>query len=270
MEGPPPCRKADFKKPRLRKCPFDLGTILWAKAEILGAGYDGHVWKVQFQGDEKDYVIKVFWNTGPQEWGYYAVQRECQNNAILQMIQTAVEDAKKTSHPILVRARPVAYAGAMANLLAFSDEARQSAEKPHSADDAPADPDAMVPIEDVPRFVTCYGWLDFSGQEIRKMPKSARPRCYQDSVGTVSELSEDGEYKALVYEYIPKGPNDLETVRATYQFLWRVGFCVSLVSHPGNWHQSVLIDMSDIVCLRSVGWSDAGYRLRSAARALGL
>lgn len=66
-----------------------------------------------------------FWDDEPPEFAhYYAPQRECQNAALLQMMETAVEQAAATSRPVLVNARPETWEDAIANQAAFSDEAR--------------------------------------------------------------------------------------------------------------------------------------------------
>lgn len=56
--SPPSCRVADFKVPRLRKCGFNVDSIDWARAEVLGAGLDGFVWRVNF-GNNGPYALKM-------------------------------------------------------------------------------------------------------------------------------------------------------------------------------------------------------------------
>jgi hypothetical protein len=56
LVGPPSCTAADFKLPRLRRCPFDVDSLIWDAA--LGGGLDGCVWKVRF-GDEGPFILKV-------------------------------------------------------------------------------------------------------------------------------------------------------------------------------------------------------------------
>ncbi|KAI8722334.1 hypothetical protein NCS52_00377000 [Fusarium sp. LHS14.1] len=106
MEGPPSCSAEDFDLPRLRRCPLDLADIDWESSSRLGGGLDGYVWKVWFKGDGP-FVLKVFWDAEPPEfYHYFAVQRECQNAALLQMMETAVKQASADSASILVKARP--------------------------------------------------------------------------------------------------------------------------------------------------------------------
>lgn len=56
--SPPSCKVANFKRPRLRKCGFDLNSIDWRRAKVLGAGLDGWVWRVHF-GDKGPYALKL-------------------------------------------------------------------------------------------------------------------------------------------------------------------------------------------------------------------
>lgn len=67
-----------------------------------------------------------FWDDEPPEFAhYYAPQRECQNAALLQMMETAVEQANAASRPIQVIADPIYLEDALDNQAAFSEEARQ-------------------------------------------------------------------------------------------------------------------------------------------------
>lgn len=56
MVGPPDCSEKAFRRPRLRRCPFDLDTIYWISR--LDGGLDGFAWKVAF-GDRGPFVLKV-------------------------------------------------------------------------------------------------------------------------------------------------------------------------------------------------------------------
>lgn len=117
----------DFGVPRLRKCPFSLGSIDWEHAMILGRGMDGIVWRVYF-GDDGPYALKLFWDGDPHEvpvLGYFAAQRECQNAALLQMMRASLdyvpcdqEGAGK--RPVRVLANPTDWDQARANFFAFA------------------------------------------------------------------------------------------------------------------------------------------------------
>ncbi len=56
LVGPPSCTAADFKKPRLRRRPFDPADLRFEAR--LGGGLDGYVWKVHF-GDQAPFALKV-------------------------------------------------------------------------------------------------------------------------------------------------------------------------------------------------------------------
>lgn len=56
MIGPPSCTAADFEMPRLRRCPFDLESLVLEAS--IGGGLDGFVWKVRF-GDEGPFILKM-------------------------------------------------------------------------------------------------------------------------------------------------------------------------------------------------------------------
>jgi hypothetical protein len=56
MVGPPKTTAAGFKMPRLRRCPFNLNTMVW-KACVDG-GLDGYVCKVRF-GTRETFALKV-------------------------------------------------------------------------------------------------------------------------------------------------------------------------------------------------------------------
>ena len=70
-------------------------------------------------------VSAQFWDDEPVDFPtYWAPRRECQNAALFQMMQTAVEQATAASRPLLVNTKPTTWDDAVANLAAFSDEAR--------------------------------------------------------------------------------------------------------------------------------------------------
>ncbi|KAI1464932.1 uncharacterized protein F4812DRAFT_441014 [Daldinia caldariorum] len=120
----PICSAAVFKKPQLRKCPFDLTAIDLKRSRLLDGGFDGFVWKIRLQN--KAYALKVFWDAAPPEYEYhFAAQRECQNAALLQMMKAAINEAT-TSSPILIDPNPKTMKDALINTLAFSYEGRQS------------------------------------------------------------------------------------------------------------------------------------------------
>lgn len=53
-----PVTLQNLAMPRLRKCPFDIDTIDWKRARLLGAGTDGCVYRVHF-GDQGQFALKL-------------------------------------------------------------------------------------------------------------------------------------------------------------------------------------------------------------------
>ncbi|KAJ8126542.1 hypothetical protein O1611_g7095 [Lasiodiplodia mahajangana] len=160
MQGPPNHTAEDFEQPRLRKCPFPLDAIKWESVTKLGDGYDGCVWKVTF-GDQGTFVLKVFWDLQPPQAynSYFAPQRECQNAAILQMIEAVLEEG-----PVpLPFEHPETQAQATANMLAFSVPR-------NNMQQFPAAEGPQVVLSQFPPIRRCYGWIDFNGDLIKRMP----------------------------------------------------------------------------------------------------
>ncbi|KAL1853642.1 hypothetical protein VTK73DRAFT_8911 [Phialemonium thermophilum] len=296
MVGPPSCRLKDFKRPLLRKCVFDLNQVDWTKAEVLGSGVDGHVWLVQFGEDERKFALKAFWRANPDPDFYFAAMRESQNNAVLQMMETAVAEANAKSCPILVKRHPVTARDALGNMFAFCDEARQIQENRHNKrrekqlqqqlqqqsgqDDSQLQPDppstsdkddttassGLVPIRRFPRMPKCYGWLKFNPPAlIRRMPHQVRPQPIRiDKYKFYFPDDPDAEHFAIVYEYIEEGETDPAVVDEVAETLWLAGFCFVCTPLARNWRGNVLVDLSDIIYAGARGWSPAIYDKRTA------
>lgn len=98
---------------------------------------------------------------------YYAPQRECQDAALLRVMQTAVEQTAAASHPILVNAKLTTWDDAVANLAAFSDEARLKQSLP--ADHGSVPPPRLRQISTIPRIKRCYGWLAILGKVFQEL-----------------------------------------------------------------------------------------------------
>ncbi|KAK5661241.1 hypothetical protein OQA88_11134 [Cercophora sp. LCS_1] len=254
MVGPPRTTAADFKMPRLRRCLFDLDGMVW-EARMDG-GMDGYVWKVRF-GAQGPYVLKVFWDAKPVDFPtYYAPQRECQNAALLQMMQTAVEQAAAASRPIFVNAKPTTWDDAIANLAVFSDEARL--EQPSAADRGSEPPPGLRKISTMPRMKSCYGWLTIPGKVFQELRLSLRPPPVQ--VDRIKRyLAPDQEYIAIVYEYVEEGENHPDTMQKAMDFFWLAGFSRTFSPLSGNWKSGVLVDLSDIVPPYGYGWEAKLY-----------
>ncbi|KAK1762574.1 hypothetical protein QBC33DRAFT_481372 [Phialemonium atrogriseum] len=259
MDGPPSCSEADFKTPRLRQCAFDIATINWKSSACIDGGLDGYLWKVWF-GEDGPYVLKVFWDAEPPDFRhYYAVQRECQNSALLQMIEAAVHQAAIESTPILVNGNPKTKDDAMANVCAFSHEGRQRQSSAGSS--------GVTAISSIPRMRKCYGWLRFSGQIFLKMPARLRaPTLHIDKVKRT--MSADREYIAIVYEYVEEVENDPAVVEEVAAFFWLAGFSHTISPAARNWKSGVLVDLSDIVHPGGYGWHPKLYGPRKANRLL--
>ncbi|EPE03492.1 hypothetical protein F503_06665 [Ophiostoma piceae UAMH 11346] len=98
ISKPPSFRLRDFRTPRLRKCTFDLDTVDWTRARLLGCGADGTVYRVRFRGEHDKgpfYALKLFWDAEPINTvtSYFGPQRECQNAALLPMIRASIDQA---------------------------------------------------------------------------------------------------------------------------------------------------------------------------------
>ncbi|KAK5989676.1 hypothetical protein PT974_07931 [Cladobotryum mycophilum] len=210
MQGAPNLSIAAFETPKLRRCPFNLASVNWRSksTSALGGGLDGFVWKVSF-GDDGPYALKVFWDKDPPEFPhYFALQRECQNMALLQRMEAAVTRAAEESRPIQVKANPRTRDEALANTFAFADENSQS-ESSTGALEGDGD---TVTIHSMPRMKKCFGWLRFDGQLIQQMPLKVRPPVL--CVNKIRRaMSNKQDYIALVYEYVEEDENPPE--------LWR-------------------------------------------------
>ncbi|KAF5530443.1 hypothetical protein FPHYL_14078 [Fusarium phyllophilum] len=267
MSSPPSCSAADFKRPRLRRCLFDPATIDWSRSSRVGGGLDGYIWKVWF-GADGPYALKVvskpmftvrppfshfllqFWDANqPDFHHYFAAQRECQNAALLQMLETAIQQA---ATPIIVNASPRTKDEALANLYAFSSEGRQKNKS------APAQGAHVEEIVTIPRIRKCYGWTKFSGHVLLGLPKDLRPPVLQ--VGKFCRsISTQKEYTAIVYEYVEEGENRPDVVEEADKFFWLAGFSHSSSPAARNWKSGVLVDLSDIIQAGGYGWYAKRY-----------
>ncbi|CAI6099340.1 unnamed protein product [Clonostachys chloroleuca] len=90
--------------------------------ERLGHGRDGVVFKVSIDGTP--YALKVFWDVEiPRERTYYAIQKECWNFALLQMIGAAIAQSEE---PIYLKPDIESRKDALYNTQAFCSEAFQN------------------------------------------------------------------------------------------------------------------------------------------------
>ncbi|POR31949.1 Uncharacterized protein TPAR_07839 [Tolypocladium paradoxum] len=261
LQGEPCCSKAAFEHPRLRKCPYALSTVDWGKAVRLGGGLDGYVWKVHF-GTNGPYALKVFYDAEPPDiMHYYAFQRECQNAALVQMIGAAVQRAT-TTEPIVIKSTPTTNDDARANLLAFSDEQRQRRQSQRTV----IDKGDMI-VSTVPPLTQCFGWLEFDGQDFRKMPYQVRPPTTKvDKL--IRGFSSDRNYFGIVFEYVADEQNNQGLVEEVDWFLYRAGFSHTLSPDRRNWCGSKVVDHSEYVHPEGFGWSSNLYGPRLSEQIL--
>ncbi|KAK5989706.1 hypothetical protein PT974_07962 [Cladobotryum mycophilum] len=210
-------------------------------------------------GDQGPFVLKVFWDPEPLKYevfAYHPLQRECQNAALIQMIETAIAQATPES-PILVNANPESQYDARMNQRAISEDGR--ARQQHKFTKASIE---TKELSQVPRMKKCYGWLNVSGEMLRALPRSLRPPFIRIEK-LIRQLSFEQDYVAIVYEYVEEGENDHAVVQKTLEFLWLTGFTFTS-SLERNWKSGVLVDLSDIVYPRGFGWQQALYGERCA------
>lgn len=231
--------------------------------QSLGGGSDGYSWKVRI--GHEHFVVKVvraattvsraarawltsgrqFYDTSPPDWYcYWAIQRECQNAAVLQMIEAALAQ----SGPIQVCSDPRTHSDALDNLYSFSDESI-------AASIAPEPP--CTSLVGMPRMRKCFGWLKVHGRMLSRLPSALRPQAYD--VDRIRRGFGYEEYFAIVYEFIDEEPNDAAVVEDVARFLWLTGFGHTMSPAGRNWKAGVLIDLSDVVYACGLGWNHRLY-----------
>ncbi|KAL7788362.1 hypothetical protein V8C37DRAFT_411642 [Trichoderma ceciliae] len=255
MIGPPDGSWASFRRPLLRAFPLSQHEIVWH--DKLGYGVDGAVWKVRIDG--RFYALKVFWdNKPPDGLRYWAVQRECQNAALLQMIRAAVETS---TEPIYIKAKPKTWRDAARNLHAFSTEGRRESRfQQDMADSIP------VSASSFPQFRECFGWMMISGAELCSLNPKLRPHgVVLDRVKRALWPWE--EYYAILYEFIPSDKQlameATDVMQAQIDLLWQAGFCMT-ERRLANWIGGVLLDMADSVSPWHLEWEPMLYSWFSA------
>ncbi|PHH69132.1 hypothetical protein CDD82_7978 [Ophiocordyceps australis] len=250
MQGPPPCNVQDFETPRLRQCPFNPGQMSFSRR--IDSGFDGCVWKVCF-GSRRHFALKVFWENSPSEdFFYHAPQRECQNAAVLQMMEASLQQGA-----IALLNRPTTNHDARFNYYAFCNQSREQKLPNRAVLDNP-----MV-ISSMPRMVRCYGWLQFDGSRFTSLPFPLQPLS-PNIEGVRRQILRDEEYIALVYEWIEDGENTPAAVEDVARFLWRAGFCLSHSPLARNWKSGMLVDHSDLIHVGGLGWKEHFYGRTSA------
>lgn len=204
-----------------------------------------------------------FWDTEPWYPHYFAAQRECQNAALFQQIKAAILDAAGAGSgkgPILLNPEPESRKDAIANLLAFSDEARQQ-----NAGDKIRD---LRQMDEMPRMRKCYGWLKFTGDDLYRHwgPWSVCGRMTPPHICIEKikrSIDDEKLYTAVVYEFIEEADNAHGAVQSVLDFLWLVGFSFADSPLAVNWKDGVLIDGSEVAGPRSYGWHKWNYGKRT-------
>lgn len=179
----------------------------------LGYGLDGVVWKVRM--DNRIFALKVFWEIETQGgYRYYAIQRECHNVALLQMIQSSVQGS---TEPVYLKPEPKGFKDAVINLKAFSNEGRQIYR---------GRPDA-IRLTSTPRLRQCFGWTTVSGEQLHSLPRQKRLTCV--SMGKnkeIYELRPTETYYAIVYELVTPCKTGAAKVQELLDFLHLAGFAL--------------------------------------------
>lgn len=201
-----------------------------------------------------------FWENEPSSTptNYWAFQRECQNAALLEMIATAIERATTTgsteSSPIYINPEPTSREDAIANLFAFSEDGGPKGWRLGVGATAAANSDSLLLVSSMPRQRKCFGWLKIRGDFLQNQKGMAPPTLLAED-NIQRQIQPDQEYFAIVYEYIPEADNDPVAVQSQLDFYWRTGFSFTPVANANNWKNSVLVDLSELVCPWSLGWT---------------
>ncbi len=187
---------------------------------------------------------------------YFAPQRECQNVAVLQMMKAAVQGARESLGPIVVRDNPTTHSDAQHNVLAFSEEARRNSE-------LPAEGSGLKEINSFPRMVKCHGWLNFHTSLLFDLPYRLRLALIPQAVTcdkVVRQFAEISDHIGIVYEYIEDGENDDEATKDMAHYLYLTGFYYTGTPLKKNWRGNLLVDHSDIVYPFGSGWRERFYK----------
>ena len=157
-----------------------------------------------------------------------------------------------SDEPIYLRPYPEDREAAMGNLFACSQEGRLK--KPFQ--DLPD----SISLSSTPRIRECFGWMQFSSQELFSLPRNLR-------AGMTNEgrhkryLLPGKKYYAVVYEYIPNDitPLDDAATQEALDFFWLSGFTFMDV-RPENWLGGIVLDMACFISPVSHGWYAKGRK----------
>lgn len=199
-----------------------------------------------------------FWDQAPPEpeGHYYALQRECQNNAVLQMVRASI-----ASYPVFVLDEPKGKEEARKNYYSFCKEKSDSRREHDISKEGQTG--LMRRISSLPRMTECYGWLKLHSNTWKHLRSSLEPPDVK--IEKIRRYMEpDMEYTALVYEFINGGENEPTVVEKVADFIYHVGFSVPSASLAKNWTDSVLVDYADIFYLGGYGWHESTFGVRDA------
>ncbi|CAG9984896.1 unnamed protein product [Clonostachys byssicola] len=235
--GDPDCSWKSVQKHMLRACPFKLEDMIFE--ERLGDGIDGVVFKVSIDGTP--YALKV--GSAPT-----MPSKKNAGTALLQMIGASIAQSEG---PIYLKPEIESRKDALYNTQAFCNEARQ---KPRF-NKLPG----AVPITSFPRFRKRFGWLKANSTRLFEDGRMGPPcaRVGRDR----RAMTKDGEYYAILYEYISPGEQhvDMEGLQAQMDLLYLVGFDICDLK-PENWIRGILIDMAALESPWEMHWSHRAHK----------
>jgi hypothetical protein len=163
------------------------------------------------------------------------------------MIEAALEEG-----PVPLRFEyPETQAQALLNMLAFSVPQENSQQRL-------AVGSSSVVLSHFPPIRRCYGWLDFDGDLIKRMPFPIKPQPRKRDKPPRS-MSPGNTYHAIVYEYISDDDNHPQSIKAFLRFYYLIGFSFTCSPRIDNWKDGRLIDGSDVVYPGGIGWNVQYY-----------
>ncbi|KAL7916147.1 hypothetical protein GGI35DRAFT_431922 [Trichoderma velutinum] len=184
------------------------------------------------------------------------MQRECQNAAVLQMMEASV-----ATEPVFVYDRPFGKVDALENYFAFCEE--NSVGKLRLDANAKMPPPGTVLITELPRMAKCYGWLKLHSDLWEELPISLEA-THEEAQRVKKFVGSHMNCIAVIYELIEDGKNDMASVGKVDNFLWYAGFAYTNEPHEKSWKSGVLVDHAEVVHTRGYGWNEEDYMDRSA------
>lgn len=160
----------------------------------------------------------------------WSFERECTNNAILEIVTSRLRCAKAYQQPVYLHPEPKTYLEARANLKAFSDEGIVDAEHP------PRPYFQLFNCPDV-EINDCLGWAHFDGDYVIKAAK--RGGHFISATNTT--------FFCIVYGLVEDRSVEAARIIEHRDFFHQIGF----LNEPfgkDNWRgRGVLVDFGDIV-----------------------